>query len=94
MEISYMRRALELAAKGTGFTSPNPLVGAVIVKENRIIGEGYHERYGGHHAEINAFNNATEDVRDATMYVHWSLALIMEKPLLVPMPSWKKESEK
>jgi len=69
MEISYMRRALELAAKGTGFTSPNPLVGAVIVKENRIIGEGYHERYGGHHAEINAFNNATEDVRDASMYV-------------------------
>lgn len=69
MEIRYMRRALELAMKGTGFTSPNPLVGAVIVKENRIIGEGYHERYGGHHAEINAFRNATEDVRDATMYV-------------------------
>lgn len=69
MEIYYMRRALELAKKGTGFTSPNPLVGAVIVKENRIIGEGYHKRYGGHHAEINAFNNATEDVRDATMYI-------------------------
>lgn len=69
MEISYMKRALELAKKGTGFTNPNPLVGAVIVKENRIIGEGYHEKYGGPHAEVNAFKNANEDVRDATMYV-------------------------
>lgn len=64
-----MRRALELAEKGIGHTNPNPLVGAVIVKDGRIIGEGYHQLYGGHHAEINAFNNATEDVRGATMYV-------------------------
>ena len=64
-----MSRALELAKKGEGYTSPNPLVGAVIVKDNKIIGEGYHEIYGGPHAEINAFKNAKEDVVVATMYV-------------------------
>ncbi len=69
MEIQYMKRALELAEKGSGFTSPNPLVGAVIVKDGMIIGEGYHEIYGGAHAEINAFKNTTGDVRGATMYV-------------------------
>ncbi|GLC30241.1 bifunctional diaminohydroxyphosphoribosylaminopyrimidine deaminase/5-amino-6-(5-phosphoribosylamino)uracil reductase RibD [Clostridium omnivorum] len=69
MDIKYMQRALELARKGTGYTNPNPLVGAVIVKEGRIIGEGYHQLYGSHHAEINAFNNAVEDVRGADMYV-------------------------
>ncbi|MBL4935059.1 bifunctional diaminohydroxyphosphoribosylaminopyrimidine deaminase/5-amino-6-(5-phosphoribosylamino)uracil reductase RibD [Clostridium sp. YIM B02515] len=69
MDIKYMERALELAKKGIGFTNPNPLVGAVIVKDGRIIGEGYHEVYGQGHAEVNAFKNATEDVRGATMYV-------------------------
>ena len=69
MNTKYMERALVLAKKGIGFTNPNPLVGAVIVKDGRIIGEGYHEAYGSFHAEINAFNNATEDVTDATMYV-------------------------
>lgn len=64
-----MQRALELARKGRGFVSPNPLVGAVIVKEGKMIGEGYHEVYGGAHAEVNAFKNATEDVAGATMYV-------------------------
>lgn len=69
MEIKYMERALELAAKGIGYTNPNPLVGAVIVKNGKIIGEGYHEVCGSNHAEVNAFKNATEDVRGATMYV-------------------------
>lgn len=64
-----MKRALELAKMGIGFTNPNPLVGAVIVKDGKIIGEGYHEVYGSHHAEINAFKNAVEDVKGATMYV-------------------------
>lgn len=64
-----MRRALDLAKKGIGYTNPNPLVGAVIVKSGRIIGEGYHQFYGGNHAEINAFLNAAEDVNGATMYV-------------------------
>ena len=65
----YMQRALDLAKQGQGTVHPNPLVGAVIVKDDRIIGEGYHEVYGGAHAEINAFTNATEDVAGATMYV-------------------------
>jgi len=69
MNEEYMKQALELAKKGIGYTNPNPLVGAVIVKYGRIIGEGYHMAYGGNHAEVNAFLNAIEDVRRATMYV-------------------------
>lgn len=67
--MDYMGYAIELAKKGIGFVNPNPLVGAVIVKDNRIIGEGYHQFYGGPHAEVNAFNNAVEDVSGADMYV-------------------------
>jgi diaminohydroxyphosphoribosylaminopyrimidine deaminase/5-amino-6-(5-phosphoribosylamino)uracil reductase len=67
--MKYMKRALELAQKGIGYTKPNPLVGAVIVKDNRVIGEGWHEYFGGPHAEINAFRNAAENVEGATMYV-------------------------
>ncbi|MCT4509326.1 MAG: bifunctional diaminohydroxyphosphoribosylaminopyrimidine deaminase/5-amino-6-(5-phosphoribosylamino)uracil reductase RibD [Tepidibacter sp.] len=69
MDSKYMKRAIELAFKGRGYTSPNPLVGAVIVKEGRVIGEGYHEYYGGNHAEVNAINTSSEDVAGATMYV-------------------------
>ncbi|RKD29549.1 bifunctional diaminohydroxyphosphoribosylaminopyrimidine deaminase/5-amino-6-(5-phosphoribosylamino)uracil reductase RibD [Thermohalobacter berrensis] len=69
MDIEYMKRAIELSKQGIGYTNPNPLVGAVILKNNRIIGEGYHEYYGGPHAEINAFSNVKEDVEGATMYV-------------------------
>jgi diaminohydroxyphosphoribosylaminopyrimidine deaminase/5-amino-6-(5-phosphoribosylamino)uracil reductase len=69
MDVRYMKRALELAQKGIGYTRPNPLVGAVIVRDGKIIGEGYHEIFGGPHAEINAFNHATEDVTGAEMYV-------------------------
>lgn len=74
---TYMQRALELAVRGTGYVSPNPMVGAVIVKDGRIIGEGWHERIGGLHAERNAFAHCTEDCTGATMYVtlepccHW-----------------------
>jgi len=65
----YMKLALELAVKGKGRVSPNPMVGAVIVKEKKIIGQGFHEAYGEAHAEVNAFKNAVEDVTGATMYV-------------------------
>ena len=65
----YMQRAIELAAKGGGWTNPNPNVGAVIVKDGRIIGEGYHERCGQLHAERNAFAHLTEDASGATIYV-------------------------
>lgn len=64
-----MYRALELSKQGIGFVNPNPLVGALIVKDNKIIGEGFHEYFGGPHAEINAFNNTRQDVKGATMYV-------------------------
>lgn len=69
MHEKYMKIALELAKKGSGYTNPNPLVGAVIVKNNKIIARGYHACYGKDHAEINAFKNAIENVKGATMYV-------------------------
>ncbi len=65
----YMLRAIELAKKGIGAVNPNPLVGAVIVKDDKIIGEGYHARYGELHAERHAFSNLTEDAGGAQMYV-------------------------
>ncbi len=61
----YMRRAIELARRGTGWTSPNPLVGAVIVKDGKIIGEGYHAKYGDLHAERNALKNCTQSTKNA-----------------------------
>jgi len=65
----YMQRAIELAKRGMGFVNPNPLVGAVIVRDGRIIAEGWHERYGELHAERNALKNCKEDPRGADMYV-------------------------
>ena len=65
-----MRRALELAAKGLYTTTPNPRVGCVITKNNTIVGEGWHERAGGPHAEIVALQNAGNAVADATVYVN------------------------
>ncbi|MBR0249199.1 MAG: bifunctional diaminohydroxyphosphoribosylaminopyrimidine deaminase/5-amino-6-(5-phosphoribosylamino)uracil reductase RibD, partial [Synergistaceae bacterium] len=67
-----MSRALSLASKGLRTTSPNPMVGCVIVKDGRIIGEGWHKKYGNPHAEIEALNDAKsrgEDVRGSTVYV-------------------------
>ena len=65
----YMKRALELAKKGAGHTSPNPMVGCVVVKDGRIVTEGYHERYGEFHAERNALTRCEEDLTGAEMYV-------------------------
>lgn len=61
--------ALKLAQKGCGFVAPNPMVGAVIVKDGRVIGQGYHERYGDLHAERNALKSCRESAEGATMYV-------------------------
>lgn len=69
MDKKFMEYALELAERGRGVVSPNPLVGAVIVKEGKIIGEGYHEKFGQAHAEVNAIKNAREDVKGSTIYV-------------------------
>jgi diaminohydroxyphosphoribosylaminopyrimidine deaminase / 5-amino-6-(5-phosphoribosylamino)uracil reductase len=65
----YLQRAYELAARGIGSTSPNPPVGAVVVRDNRIVGEGYHHRAGDGHAEANALRQAAHDARGATLYV-------------------------
>ena len=62
----YMQRAIELARKGVGAVNPNPLVGAVIVKNDEIIGEGYHTKYGDLHAEREAFKDAAEKGNDVS----------------------------
>lgn len=75
----YMRRALELAEWGRGYVSPNPMVGCVIVHENRIIGEGWHREFGGPHAEVHAVNSVENQalLSESTVYVtlepcaHW-----------------------
>lgn len=65
----YMQLAIELAKKGEGWTNPNPMVGAVIVKSGNIIGQGYHEKYGQLHAERNAIASCSESPKGATIYV-------------------------
>ena len=65
----FMKMALDLAAKGAGLTSPNPMVGAVVVKDGRIVGRGYHQIAGGPHAEVNALDDAGDLTKGATLYV-------------------------
>ena len=65
----FMKMALELARKGMGFTSPNPMVGAVIVKKGMVVGKGYHKAVGGAHAEINAIGDAKKLAKEGTLYV-------------------------
>ncbi len=67
---AYMRRAIELAQRGLGLVEPNPLVGAVIVSQaGQIVGEGWHQKFGGPHAEVHALAEAGESARGATLYV-------------------------
>src|SRR3989339_670122 len=68
-DIKYMQLALKLAKKGVGKVSPNPQVGCVIVRNNKIIATGYHKHFGGSHAEIDALNNC-KNPEGATMYVN------------------------
>ena len=68
-DVRWMRRALELAAQGRGRAEPNPPVGAVIVRRGKLVGEGFHERFGGPHAEIRAMDAAAGACRGATLYV-------------------------
>ncbi len=65
----FMQLALDLAQRGIGFTSPNPVVGAVVVKNGEIVGKGYHRRAGGAHAEVNAIKNAGQLAKGATLFV-------------------------
>src|SRR3954452_5275705 len=68
-DIQFLRRALRLAMNGRGRVEPNPMVGCVIVKNGRVIGEGYHQEFGGPHAEPNALASCTEPPQGATAYV-------------------------
>lgn len=68
-ELSFLNRALELAERGRGHTSPNPIVGAVIVRDGDVLGEGFHSAYGGSHAEVSALASCRLDPIGATMYV-------------------------
>ena len=67
----YIQRTFYLAKKGKGRVAPNPLVGCVIVKNNIIIGEGYHKKFGENHAEINAINSVVNknDIKGSTVYI-------------------------
>src|SRR5690554_6171119 len=67
----FMERCLQLARKGEGFTKPNPLVGAVVVHNGKIIGEGFHRQYGEAHAEVNAIASVEDStlLRESTLYV-------------------------
>lgn len=65
----YMLYALQLAKKGRGYVNPNPMVGAILVKNDRVIGQGYHEKYGGLHAERNALESCIESPEGSTLYV-------------------------
>ena len=67
---SYIQLTIEIAKKGEGSVSPNPLVGCVIIKDNRIIGAGYHQKFGEDHAEINAINSSAESLEGSTLYVN------------------------
>jgi diaminohydroxyphosphoribosylaminopyrimidine deaminase/5-amino-6-(5-phosphoribosylamino)uracil reductase len=91
---NYMKRCIELALMGKGFVSPNPMVGCVIVYDCNIIGEGYHELFGGHHAEVNAIKSVKDQslLKKASLYVnlepcsHWGKTppcsdLIIEKEI-------------
>lgn len=64
-----MKLAIELAKKGVGYVNPNPLVGAVIVKDGKIVGQGYHRAFGEDHAEVDAIKNSNGDITNSTMYV-------------------------
>lgn len=69
LDVRCMQRALELAARGGERTAPNPMVGAVVVREGRIVGEGWHEQAGGPHAEVRALEAAGPSARGAVLYV-------------------------
>ena len=80
----YMARALQLARRGLYTTHPNPRVGCVLVRDDRILAEGWHEYTGGPHAEVVALNNARADVTGSTCYV--TLGLVATAGVRRPAP--------
>jgi diaminohydroxyphosphoribosylaminopyrimidine deaminase/5-amino-6-(5-phosphoribosylamino)uracil reductase len=91
----YIKRCFELAKKGKGHVSPNPLVGAILVKNGEVIGKGYHKKYGSAHAEVNAVNNSTEKVAGSTLYCNLEPCCHANKqtPPCVPLIIEKKISK-
>lgn len=91
----YIRQCFKLAEKGRGLVSPNPLVGAILVKNGRVIGKGYHKKYGSAHAEVNAINNGTEKVTRSTLYCNLEPCCHTNKqtPPCVPLIIEKKVSK-
>jgi len=83
----YIKHCLQLAVKGEGYVSPNPLVGCVIVKEDKILSTGFHQKYGSFHAERNAILNAKEDLQGATLYCNLEPCMHKNKqtPPCVPL---------
>ncbi len=88
----YIKQCFELAKKGAGLVSPNPLVGAVLVKSGQIIGRGFHKKYGGNHAEVNAIKNSKEDIAGSTLYCNLEPCCHTNKqtPPCVPLIIQKK----
>jgi diaminohydroxyphosphoribosylaminopyrimidine deaminase/5-amino-6-(5-phosphoribosylamino)uracil reductase len=88
----YINDCFKLAKKGHGFVSPNPLVGAVIVKNGKVIGKGYHKKFGGAHAEVEAIKNANENVSGSTLYCNLEPCCHTDKqtPPCVPLIIQKK----
>jgi diaminohydroxyphosphoribosylaminopyrimidine deaminase/5-amino-6-(5-phosphoribosylamino)uracil reductase len=88
----YIESCFKLAKKGKGNVSPNPFVGAVIVKNGKVIGRGYHKKYGAAHAEVNAIKKATEDVTGSTLYCNLEPCCHTNKqtPPCVPLIIQKK----
>jgi len=68
-DLKFMKMALKVSLEGSGFVNPNPLVGAVIVRDGKILGTGYHAYFGGPHAEINTIQNSKKNIKGATIYV-------------------------
>ena len=79
LHVQYMERVIELAKLGRGYVSPNPLVGCILVKNNKIFGEGHHKYFGGPHAEVDALNNCVEDPVGADLYVNLEPCNIFSK---------------
>ena len=84
-----MRQALRLAQRGLGRTSPNPMVGAVVVKNGRVVGEGYHQRAGGPHAERIALDQAGPRAEGATLYVNLEPCNHTGRTPPCTKPSWR-----
>ena len=91
-DIKYIKRCFELAQKGAGYVSSNPMAGSVIVKEGKVISEGWHEKFGGPHAEANAINNAHINIEGTTLYCNLEPCCHTNKqtPPCVPLIIQKK----